>query len=227
MVTPRVFSYIVARDGGYAPNPFHGICTLACCKPKVRCIARPGDLVLGLSGRADGNRLIYGMVVAEKLSFADYWRDRRFRAKRPDMKAHDLRSKSGDNNYEPMPDGSYRQLPSRHSHPDGSTNRAAMQRDLGPDESNPVLIGGRHCYFGANAIPLPDELSFLITGRGHRCRFTPDQIAMAMSWFESLPPGVHGRPSLWPEEEDSWRDGAGKAKQKSTKDSRQPRGCSR
>lgn len=226
-MSPRVFSYIVARDGGYSPNPFHGVCTLACCKPKVRCSAKPGDLVLGLSGRADGHRLIYGMVVAEKMSFADYWRDRRFRAKRPDMAAPDFRTKAGDNNYEPMPDGSYRQRPSRHSHPDGSTNHAAMERDLGPDESNPVLIGGRFCYFGANAIPLPDELTFLITGRGHRCRFTPDQIAIATNWFQSLPSGVHGRPSLWPEDEKSWKGGSGGTCQTLKKPRRQPRGCCR
>lgn len=226
-MSPRVFSYILARDGGYSPNPFHGVCTLACCKPKVRRSAKPGDMILGLSGRADGNRLIYGMVVAEKMSFADYWRDTRFRAKRPDMSAPDYRTKAGDNHYEPMPDGTYRQHSSRHSHHDGSPDHAAMRTDLGPDHAHPVLIGGRFCYFGAEAIPVPDELTFLITGRGHRCRFTPDQIAMARSWFESLPEGVYGRPMLWPEDEDSWKGGAGGCSRTPKSAGRQPRGCSR
>jgi hypothetical protein len=31
-----VFSYVVAKDGGFAPKPFHAFCTLACCKPKIR-----------------------------------------------------------------------------------------------------------------------------------------------------------------------------------------------
>ena len=34
--TMTVYSYIVAYDSGFAPNPFHGTCTLACCKPTIR-----------------------------------------------------------------------------------------------------------------------------------------------------------------------------------------------
>ena len=30
------YSYIVARDFGFAPNPFNGVLTLATCKPIVR-----------------------------------------------------------------------------------------------------------------------------------------------------------------------------------------------
>jgi hypothetical protein len=201
----RVFSYIVARDGGYSPNPFHGVCTLACCKPQVRRSAERGDLVLGLSGRADGNRLVYGMVVADKMSFADYWRDTRFLVKRPDMTAPDRCSRSGDNHYEPLPVGTYRQHHSRHSRDDGSEDPKAKRRDLGSDQDNPVLIGGAFCYFGAQAEKLPPHLGFLIGGRGHRCHFTPEQVEMAWDWFESLPTGIHGRPSLWPEDDASWR----------------------
>lgn len=32
----NLFSYIVACDSGFSPNPFWGICTLACCKPRIR-----------------------------------------------------------------------------------------------------------------------------------------------------------------------------------------------
>ncbi|MFH1865797.1 MAG: hypothetical protein ABIK85_07930, partial [Candidatus Eisenbacteria bacterium] len=38
----RLFSYIVARDYGFAPNPFCGVCTLATCKPKIRESASVG-----------------------------------------------------------------------------------------------------------------------------------------------------------------------------------------
>ena len=31
-----LFSYVVATDSGFAPNPFFGLCTLACCKPAIR-----------------------------------------------------------------------------------------------------------------------------------------------------------------------------------------------
>src|SRR5712671_5339411 len=32
----RLYSYVVARDFGFAPNPFFGVCTLATCKPDIR-----------------------------------------------------------------------------------------------------------------------------------------------------------------------------------------------
>ena len=202
----RVFSYIVAHDGGYAPNPFHGACTLACCKPKIRSGARPGDLILGLTGKGKGYRLVYGMRVAKQISFADYWRE--YSAKRPDMTAPDRLRRSGDNNYKPMPDGSYRQIHCRHSLHDGAEDPKAKRRDLGDDGSNPVLVGEYFCYFGTSAEPLRPDLGFLIAGRGHRCNFTPEQIALALAWFEGLPPGLHGRPSLWPEDDHSWKQSA-------------------
>ena len=31
-----VYEYVMTSDSGFAPNPFHGACTLACCKPKIR-----------------------------------------------------------------------------------------------------------------------------------------------------------------------------------------------
>lgn len=30
------YEYVMTNDSGFAPNPFHGACTLACCKPKIR-----------------------------------------------------------------------------------------------------------------------------------------------------------------------------------------------
>lgn len=35
----KVICYVIPFDSGFAPNPFHGICTLATCKPKVRLSA--------------------------------------------------------------------------------------------------------------------------------------------------------------------------------------------
>ena len=48
------YVYVVAKDGGFAPNPFHGVCTLACCKPRIRSRARIGDWVLGLTPKGPG-----------------------------------------------------------------------------------------------------------------------------------------------------------------------------
>lgn len=200
----RVFSYIVSKDYGYAPNPFHGVCTLACCKPDIRRGARKGDLVLGLTSKGRGNRLIYGMLVAERLSFEQYWHAPRFKVKRPDMASPRGIDRRGDNHYEPIGDGVFRQHPSRHSHPDGSEKAESMQVDLGPDRRNPVLVGTRYCYFGVEAIPLPADLAFLIVGRGHRCLFTEDQIRLATEAFAGLPQGIQAPPHRWSDGDESW-----------------------
>ena len=66
--TPRLFSYVVAHDGGAAPNPFWGVCTLVICKPKIRQSAEVGDWIAGTapksSPRAGG--LIYAMKVTKE-----------------------------------------------------------------------------------------------------------------------------------------------------------------
>ena len=42
-----IHTYVVQHDKGFAPNPFWGICTLACCKPRIRAKASVGDIILG------------------------------------------------------------------------------------------------------------------------------------------------------------------------------------
>jgi len=60
-----VFSYIVTHDSGFAPNPFWGFCTLACCKPMIRKTAVRGDWIVELSPKKLGNRLVFVMEVTE------------------------------------------------------------------------------------------------------------------------------------------------------------------
>jgi hypothetical protein len=64
----RYFSYVVARDYGFAPNPFLGICTLATCKPDIRKAAGVGDWIFG-TGSAKWKltgHLVFAMNVTEK-----------------------------------------------------------------------------------------------------------------------------------------------------------------
>ncbi len=46
----RLFSYTIPIDGA-APNPFHGMCSLAICKPAIRRTASSGDWIVGLGPR--------------------------------------------------------------------------------------------------------------------------------------------------------------------------------
>jgi hypothetical protein len=103
------YSYIVKHDTGFAPNPFHDLCALACCKPKIRKKSITGDWVVGLTTESQGHRLVYAMCVSKKLSFAKYWHDARFQKKRPDLESSDPERHCDDNIYEPSDRGEYRQ----------------------------------------------------------------------------------------------------------------------
>ena len=200
-----LFSYVVAHDTGFAPNPFHGWCTLACCKPRIRGRAQPGDLVVGLSRRSE--RVVIVMEVGERLTFADYWRDRRFKRKRPAWTSRRLLTRCGDNIYRPLPGGDYEQQPSQHwDHEVGQENPRTKQHDTAVDA---VLAGREFVYFGGEGPALPEDLDFLAVTRGHRSRFTAGQVALAREFFEGCPRGVVGRPTLWADDDTSWRAACG------------------
>ena len=78
---------LLDRDFGFAPNPFHGYCTLATCKPRIRNVAQIGDWVMGVGGRSlqATGKCIYLMNVSEILTFDTYlsFVDTRFRVKKP------------------------------------------------------------------------------------------------------------------------------------------------
>lgn len=79
------YSYVVARDYGFAPNPFWGVLTLATCKPKIRKSANVGDYVIGHSAASDGNKLIFIMKVGRVITFDEYWNSDEFEIKKPVM----------------------------------------------------------------------------------------------------------------------------------------------
>ena len=83
-IPERLLSYVVAADVGLAPNVMGGVCTLAVCKPVVRSAAQPGqDWIIGMSTSKDGcNKVIYVMQVDEKISYADFFADKRFAEKK-------------------------------------------------------------------------------------------------------------------------------------------------
>ena len=99
----KLYSYVLREDTGFAPNPYHGFCTLACCKGPIRLRAVVGDWIIGTGsdarGKWHGNHISYAMRVTEVLTFDEYWRDERFLAKRPNPDG-DLTESCGDNIYQ-------------------------------------------------------------------------------------------------------------------------------
>ena len=202
----NVYSYIVSHDTGFAPNPFHGYCTLACCKPVIRRTASIGDWIIGLSPKKYGNNIVYVMRVTEKLSFSEYWKDKRFRRKRANIKSKDPIQRLGDNIYKPILANKHLQMHSRHSKKDGSENHKSKEPDL---NGLFVLISDDFSYFGGNTKILPKRFSEIIVTRGHK-RFECEEedirkmrgglAGKLVRFIGKLPNGIKGTPRNFPDE---------------------------
>ena len=185
----KLYSYIIARDFGFAPNPFHGFCTLATCKPKIRAGARVGDWIIGTGPKSRydmAGRLIYAMQVGEVLDFDTYWNDPRFLLKRPNLNGS-LKAIYGDNIYRRV-GKKWLQSDSHHSLENGRPNKANIEWDTSVDR---VLVSAKFVYWGKIAPAIPKQFRpFRKTGedicckaRGHRV--FGDELASAFArWLE-------------------------------------------
>lgn len=177
----KIYRYVVAYDGGTAPRPFDGVCSLAICKPKIRASAQVGDWIIGFRSRRPGD-VIYVMQVTERLTLGEYWLDSRFANRRPDA------TDRPDNIYRPTPGGILEQVRNRVHGPEDAA------RDC---RGRNVLLGKRFWYFGGNSVPLPNELMHLVhTTQGHvvhRAR-RPDDVERLRQWLAAWPQGMRGKP---------------------------------
>lgn len=181
---PRVYLYVVDRDYGFAPNPFHGVCTLATCKPSIRSTAKVGDWIIGVGGgqlKASG-KCIFAMNVTQKLTFNQYWNDARFASKKP-VRNGSKKMMMGDNIYVQNPDSSWQQLPSHHSNVDGSINYSNVIKDTRYPN---VLISSHFYYFGINALTIPETILTNLgykNRRGHRV-YDHNAASDLIDWIE-------------------------------------------
>lgn len=191
----RVYIYVVDRDFGFAPNPFHGVCTLATCKPGIRRSAQVDDWVIGVGGqrlRATG-RCVFGMRVDETLSFNAYWSAAEFQKKKP-VRNGSRTMLVGDNIYH-RENGSWIQADSHHSNPDGSANMINVRNDTSADS---VLISRHFYYFGANAPAIPPGILTTLgyrNGRNYRV-FPITDAKSLLSWLRGFRPNyLHDEPA--------------------------------
>lgn len=204
----NLFSYVIVRDYGFAPNPFFGVCTLATCKPNIRAVAATGDWVVATGSKTMDRpgQLIYAMRVTGTLALDAYWRDPRFACKRPVLNGS-LKQLYGDNIYH---QGRRRwvQADSHHSFARGETNLANLERDTSVDR---MLFATRFVYFGERAVMIPSHLRRLqetgedlcCVGRGHRVR--SEAMALELeAWLEERGEwGLQGMPSAFRKHERS------------------------
>lgn len=184
MLDQYLYVYVVDRDFGFAPNPFHGYCTLATCKPGIRKYARIGDWVMGVGGRrlrATG-KCIFLMSISETYTFEDYWIDTRFQIKKP-VRNGSFVMMVGDNIYHrDTVTGDWIQEDSHHSNQDGSTNMTNFQRDTKTDN---VLISNHFFYFGSATPPVDLESISYKNGVGYSKKTLADtQVAALVKGIE-------------------------------------------
>lgn len=176
--------YVVDRDFGFAPNPFHGSCTLATCKPGIRGSAKANDWVVGMGGgrlKATG-RCVFAMRVTEKLSFNQYWSNPEYFDKKP-VRTGSSKMMVGDNIYHRDTGSQWQQIDSHHSNIDGSVNLHNLLNDT---QSDQMLVSKYFFYFGKNAPLVPQELLAAIgyqNKRNYRV-FDETEARPLISWIE-------------------------------------------
>ena len=150
------YFYKMTSDSGFAPNPFGGFCTLACCKSQIRKQTQKGDWVIGLCSKklpCRGN-VIFAMKVTETLTFNEYYKDKRFLLKKPSVEGS-LKTMHGDNVYHQNSKGKWIQDPCYHTHTDPKIRCKHINMDT---KVNRVLISDHFFYFGIKSLTGPNKL---------------------------------------------------------------------
>lgn len=199
----KLYSYVVSRDYGFAPNPFYGTCTLATCKPIIRRVAKIGDWVVGTGSKRYKRQknVVYVMKVTGAMSFEDYWSSPEFQIKKPELRGS-LKQAYGDNIYSKTTSGVWLQLNSHHSYTDGTPNQLNINNDT---QTNRILYSNDFVYWGGSGPELPSR--FMEYGktkinicavRGHKNIFPEELVNEFIDWTRSLHiHGFQGEPLNW------------------------------
>ncbi len=201
-MSSKYYSYRLDHDYGFAPNPFGPYCTLANCMPKIRINSnlKLGDWIFGVGSKVLRNEhhLIYAMRVDEKITFEDYWLDKRFQYKKPNNNGS-LKTIHGDNvYYKKNPKGEWGQLECLHSNADGSVNQEHLKKDL---SGKYVLVSTDFVYLGENNFEIPIKFRE-ICGNNPR-GFAGPSIPIGVGnnfliWLcKNYRRGIHGDPINW------------------------------
>ena len=141
-ILTKLCSYVIKNDKGLAPNPFWGYCTLALCTPNHMGIKKPdvGDFwICGFSQKKYGNKLIYAMRVDEVLDFDEYYYDKRFSKKKPNINGS-WQETVGDNMYYLDKKGDWQQHKTEYH-----TDSKHKEQD---QKYHKVFISDHYYYFG-------------------------------------------------------------------------------
>lgn len=203
MAKEFLYCYKMRHDTGFAPNTYHGVLTLATCKPTIRRCAEIGYWISGWTSNVvygknnikkvftdDTQKLIYLAKVTDKIKIEDYWK--KYDYKRPqkiligkENTTNRCGGKNctsslynmGDNIYEPIKGkkDEFKQLPNGGGH--GPDNE---KRDL---SGKYVLICEEFYYFGVeHAVEIKVDDNFVVP----RCKKIPLYDPKAQSIIEQV-----------------------------------------
>lgn len=178
----ELYCYVIACDAGHAPNYDPPFTTLAICKPRIRKGAKErkgteeGDAVLAFTGvklSLEPHAVRWAGVVKEKLTFTEYWNDRRFAGKKPDA------TERPDNIYKPRGNGrSFEQIKNKSHGP---------KHTLSDLRGCYVLVLDPVWRFQGSAPILPARFGYrmgLTARRSHRRHeLTPDAWRRLRTWL--------------------------------------------
>ncbi len=140
------------------------------------------------------------MQVTEKITFQEYWDDKRFSYKKPVLNGS-LKQMYGDNIYHKNGDN-WCQSDSHHSLLEGELNEKNLRQDL---SGQYVLVSNNFLYLGDNALLVPDKFKDICPTARHRDYITIRNEALAAQFIENMyqrfKPGLKGQPINWKEHE--------------------------
>ena len=160
-----LYCYKMTWDTESAPNPHHGVLTLAICKPTIRRCSQVGDWISGWTAKVvhgkndriysfDNPKLIYLARVQKKLTFAEYWLQ--YQEKYPhEIKGMKSLYDSGDNIYKPLVAN-----PNNYNDYEQVDNNNHTKEDIIHDLSGKyVLVCEEFYYYGVeDAIDIEKEI---------------------------------------------------------------------
>lgn len=153
----KVCAYVMTVDSGLAPNPFHGICTLAVCTPNhMRANLDTDDWIIGVAGKnirsrlgtSDQWRIIYAMKISRKYDLDSYYNESSFKSKIPKLIGSRIEM-CGDNFYSRTSEGLQHTLKT-----EDHQCSELMKQDT---DGNRVFVGTEFYYFGSLAVALPQH----------------------------------------------------------------------
>lgn len=188
----RIYRYVLAHDGGMAPNPRGELLTLATCKPEIRKHAREGDWVVANFPSPRNELVAWAGKIKHGIPVGHY------AAEYPER---------DDALYEMGTHGEPQRIAGKHDWYHRGSNE---QRK---DRNGNVLVfdRGNSWYFGIQGRQYPADLEHLIArGQGHRVNNRkPGDLERLEAWLRTFgSPGIHGEPR------DGWEgpvDGGGRS----------------